>query len=84
MEEIKIFSANEAREMLENEIKEDNKCLLPIMERIQKAIKHKENCCYINNEKEYVLNKLRELGYKVSELIPGDRPFDSSNRKISW
>lgn len=84
MEEIKIFSANEAREMLENEIKEDNKCLLPIMERIQKAIKRKENCCYINNEKEYVLNKLRELGYKVSELIPGDRPFDSSNRKISW
>lgn len=84
MEEIKIFSANEARKMLETEIENDNKCLIPIMEVIKKAIKRKENCCYINDEKEYVLNKLRELGYKVSELIPGDRPFDSSNRKISW
>jgi len=84
MNDVNIFSASEARKMLENEIKKDNSCLIPIMERIQKAIKRKEDCCYINDEKEYVLDKLRELGYKVSEVIPGDRPFDISNRKISW
>lgn len=82
--EVNIFSASEAHEMLENEIKNDNSCLIPIMDVIKKAIKRKENSCYIKDEKEYVLNKLRELGYKVGEVIPGDRPFDSSNRKISW
>ena len=85
MDDIKVFSANKAREMLKDEIENDNICLIPIMDRIQRAIKRKENCCYINsNEKEYVLNKLRELGYTVSDIIKGDRYFDNDTRKISW
>lgn len=84
MDDVNIFSASKARKMLENEMEKDNECLIPIMELIKKAIKRKETFCYIKNEKEYVLNKLRKLGYKVSEEIPGDRPFDSINRKVFW
>lgn len=79
-----IISAAEARKLLDKEIEEDNSCLLPIMERIQLAIKRKENHCYINNEKEHVLNKLAKLGYTISDIIKGDRPSDPDSRKISW
>ena len=79
-----IISASEARKLLDKEIEEDNSCLLPIMERIQLAIKRKENHCYINNEKEHVLNKLAKLGYTISDVIKGDRPFDPDSRQISW
>ena len=54
------------------------------MEKIKIAIKKKENYCYIGLEEEYVLDKLRKLGYIISDIIKGDRSFDSDVRKISW
>ena len=70
--------------MVQKEKEQDNKCLEPIMEKIKIAIKKKENYCYIGLEEEYVLDKLRKLGYIISDIIKGDRSFDSDVRKISW
>lgn len=79
-----IISAEEARKMLEKEIEKDEACLEPIMELISKAIKRKDNYCYINDKPEYVLSKLRKLGYTVSDLMKGDSCREPDCRKISW
>jgi hypothetical protein len=79
-----IISAEDARKMVQKEKEQDNECLKLIMEKIKIAIKKKENYCYIGLEEEYVLDKLRKLGYTISDIIKGDRYFDGDYRKISW
>lgn len=83
-EKKKIFNATEARKMLEAEIENDDFCLEPIMEVISRAIKRKDNYCYINDKPTYVIEKLRKLGYNVGDLIKGDSCTEPYRRKISW
>lgn len=81
----KILSASEARAKLNKFIEEDNTELEEIMGKIDAAINRKQDYTYISaTVKEYTLNKFRELGYHISDIVPGDRPFDTDTRKISW
>ena len=84
MEKFEIISAAKANKMLQEEKDNDNQCLAPIIESIKKAIKHKDNHCYISDQEEYILDKLRKLGYTVGDLMHGDRYYEPSMRKISW
>lgn len=83
--ESKIISASQARAKLNKIIEEDNTELEEIMTKIEAAINRKQDYTYISaTVKEYTLNKLRELGFRIGDIIKGDRPFDPDIRKISW
>ena len=36
------------------------------------------------NIEQHTMQKLTQLGYHISDIIKGDRPFDPDTRKISW
>ena len=83
--ESKIMSASQARAKLNKVIEEDDTELEEIMTKIEAAINRKQDYTYISaNVKEYTLNKLRELGFGIGNIIKGDRPFDPDTRKINW
>lgn len=80
-----IFTAAKAREKLNKVFEEDDSELITIMEKIDAAIKRKQNYVYISSLiGNHTIKKLQILGYSVGDIIKGDRPFDSDTRKISW
>lgn len=86
LEETNIFSAKVARAMTDKARDEDMSCLKPIMEKIQKNARMKDYHCYISaTTPDYILEKLRRLGYVV-QLIKGDPrdPRETDTIKISW
>ena len=81
----KVLSASEARAKLNKVIEEDDTELEEIMTKIEAAINRKQDYTYVSaNIKQYTMSKLQVLGYRISDLIKGDRPFDPDTRKISW
>ena len=81
----KIVSASEAREKLNKVFEEDDSELITIMEKIDAAIKRKQNNIYTSASiGNHTIKKLQSLGYSISDVIKGDRPFDADTRKISW
>ena len=85
MHKRKILSAHEAREKLNKVLENDEKELGEIMDKIEAAINRKQN--YVNvsaNIGQHTISKLQVLGYRVSDIIKGDRPFDPDTREISW
>ena len=79
------MSASQARAKLNKVIEEDNTELEEIMTKIEAAINRKQDYTYISaNIKQYTMSKLQVLGYRISDIIKGDRPFDPDTRKISW
>lgn len=83
--ESKIMSASQARAKLNKVIEEDDTELEEIMTKIEAAINRKQDYTYVSaNIKQYTMSKLQVLGYRISDIIKGDRPFDPDTRKISW
>lgn len=81
----KVLSASEARAKLNNVIENDERELDEIMGKIDAAINRKQDYVYISaNIEQHTMQKLTQLGYHISDIIKGDRPFDPDNRKISW
>ncbi len=85
-EDTNIFSAKVARAMTDKARDEDMSYLKPIMEKIQNNAKSKNYHCYISaTTPDYVLEKLRRLGYTVQliKVDPRD-PRETDTIKISW
>jgi hypothetical protein len=81
----KVLSASEARTKLNKVIENDERELDEIMGKIDAAINQKKDYVYISaNIEQHTIQKLAQLGYHISDIIKGDRPFDPDNRKISW
>lgn len=81
----KVLSASEAREKLNKVIENDERELDEIMSKIDSAINRKQDYVYISaNIEQHTIQKLTQLGYHISDIIKGDRPFDPDTRKISW
>jgi chromosome segregation ATPase len=85
MHKRKILSANEAREKLNKVIENDERELEEIMGKIEVAINRKQDYVYVSaNIEQHTISKLQVLGYHISDIIKGDRPFDPDTIKISW
>ena len=81
----KVLSASEARAKLNKVIENDERELDEIMVKIDAAINRKQDYVYISaNIEQHTMQKLTQLGYHISDIIKGDRPFDPDTRKISW
>ena len=81
----KVLSASEARAKLNKVIENDERELDEIMGKIDVAITRKQDYTYVSaNIEQYTIQKLTQLGYHISDIIKGDRPFDPDTRKISW
>lgn len=81
----KVFSASEARAKLNKVIENDERELDEIMGKIDAAINRKQDYVYVSAIiDQHTIQKLAQLGYHISDIIKGDRPFDPDNRKISW
>ena len=81
----KVLSASEARAKLNKVIENDERELDEIMSKIDAAINRKQDYVYISaNIEQHTMQKLTQLGYHISDIIKGDRPFDPDTRKISW
>lgn len=86
MPDFKIFSADKARQMTKDAIKLDDSKLYPIMEKIRQATQKKQFCCYISGgTPDYVLEKLRNLGYatRLEKGCPDD-PREHDVYEITW
>jgi len=86
MKNTEIISATKARELTIESIENDDKCLIPIMNKIKEAIKKKQYYCYIaGSTSEYVIDKLHTLGYKT-KFIQGDfrDPRETDVYEITW
>lgn len=81
----KVLSASEARAKLNKVIENDERELDEIMGKIDAAINRKQDYIYVSaNIEQHTMQKLTQLGYHISDIIKGDRPFDPDTRKISW
>ena len=81
----KVLYASEARAKLNKVIENDERELDEIMGKIDAAINRKQDYIYVSaNIEQHTMQKLTQLGYHISDVIKGDRPFDTDNRKISW
>ena len=81
----KVLSASEARAKLNKVIENDERELDEIMVKIDAAINRKQDYVYISaNIEQHTIQKLAQLGYHISDIIKGDRPFYPDTRKISW
>lgn len=81
----KVLSASEARAKLNKVIENDERELDEIMGKIDAAINRKQDYIYVSaNIEQHTMSKLQVLGYHISDIIKGDRPFDPDTRKISW
>ena len=81
----KVFSASEARAKLNKVIENNERELDEIMVKIDAAINRKQDYVYISAKiEQHTIQKLTALGYHISDIIKGDRPFDPDTRKISW
>ena len=81
----KILSASEARAKLNKVIENDERELNEIMGKIDAAINRKQDYIHVSaNIEQHTISKLQVLGYHISDIIKGDRPFDPDTRKISW
>ena len=81
----KVLSASEARAKLNKVIENDEIELDEIMGKIDAAINRKQDYVYVSaNIEQHTMQKLTQLGYHISDIIKGDRPFDPDTRKISW
>ena len=81
----KVLYASEARAKLNKIIENDNRELDEIMGKIDAAINRKQDYIYVSaNIEQHTISKLQLLGYHISDIIKGDRPFDPDTRKISW
>jgi len=80
-----ILSAKEANELTDKQIQKDNSDLFPIMEVIHKAISRKEYYChYTGIMKDYTIEKLHKLGYKLEHFNGGGNQREPDYYKISW
>lgn len=81
----KVLSASEARAKLNKVIENDERELDEIMGKIDAAINRKQDYVHVSaNIEQHTMQKLTQLGYHISDIIKGDRPFDPDTRKISW
>jgi len=81
----KVLSASEARAKLNKVIENDERELDEIMGKIDAAINRKQDYIHVSaNIEQHTMQKLTQLGYHISDIIKGDRPFDPDTRKISW
>lgn len=81
----KVLSASEARAKLNKVIENDERELDEIMGKIDAAINRKQDYIHVSaNIEQHTIQKLTQLGYHISDIIKGDRPFDPDTRKISW
>jgi len=81
----KVLSASEARTKLNKVIENDERELDEIMGKIDAAINRKQDYIHVSaNIEQHTMQKLTQLGYHISDIIKGDRPFDPDTRKISW
>ena len=81
-----IISAEKARNMTNDVIKNDQQCLEPIMKKIREAVNNKKFNCYIDGSTpDYVISKLQNLGYIV-HLEHGDPrdPREHDIYEIKW
>ena len=81
-----VIDAKAAHQLTDKEINDDMECLKPIMGKIKEAIKQKKYNCYISGStKDYVIDKLKTLGFKI-KLDKGDfrDPRESDVYEISW
>lgn len=81
----KVLSASEARAKLNKVIENDERELDEIMGKIDAAINRKQDYIHVSaNIEQHTMQKLTQLGYRISDIIKGDRQFDQDTRKISW
>ena len=81
-----IISAQMARDLTNEAIKNDQQCLEPIMKKIREAVNNKKFNCYIDGSTpDYVISKLQNLGY-TTKLEKGDPrdPREHDIYEIKW